>query len=516
MAGWVKKANLRGPRGHGIVSAMIDAFDHLIIGRTDAGPLDAGNVRGPQGLPGVNALDNDAAVAGYIETPGTSATKSALLTNYVDAPLWKPGFNYGLGSVIRFGRDIFISRSAHTSGADFTFNNWKPLDTTFGRHRSSGPTDWADWMLAGAAPQRAGVPFASASVVLGATPVVTPGTTSAYDDPNVTHLHASPVLQVRSGADYYGPADKGEGWLDVELDIKGTPSVGVWLWSGVSNPLQQVFIDGIPLTRFPKVVTWASAARNWVHVILPDEGAHRVRVRQQAALFKGISAKAGATWAATNSQAGAKRVLWIGDSYTDSATYAPQPLNWPYLVRDALGFAQVTAGQGGTGYTTNGGIAGRGIFGDSARILSMGGVAPDYFVMAGSINDDPAAPATIQAAATTAYADIATAYPSAKGIVIGPTSNSSNVTAARSANRDAVKAAAASAPNVIAFIDPIEDEWIYGTGRLSNRHHNGISDLLIHTDGVHADRLGTVLYARRTIEELARVFLEQGLTGLPY
>lgn len=50
---WTTKANLRGPQG--------------IQG-----------IQGVQGLPGVLAVDNDTAVAGYISTAGTSATKTAL------------------------------------------------------------------------------------------------------------------------------------------------------------------------------------------------------------------------------------------------------------------------------------------------------------------------------------------------------------------------------------------------------------------------------------------------------
>jgi len=50
---WVLKANIKGP-----------------IGSTGD--------EGPQGLPGVNAVANDTATAGYITTPGASATKTAL------------------------------------------------------------------------------------------------------------------------------------------------------------------------------------------------------------------------------------------------------------------------------------------------------------------------------------------------------------------------------------------------------------------------------------------------------
>jgi len=72
------------------VSGLVDGSDHLKLTMNDefGTVIDAGNVRGPQGLPGVNALDNDAAVAAYVATTGSSATKTALEQRY--ARVWSP------------------------------------------------------------------------------------------------------------------------------------------------------------------------------------------------------------------------------------------------------------------------------------------------------------------------------------------------------------------------------------------------------------------------------------------
>lgn len=62
---------------------MVWTFKANLLGPT--GPI------GPQGLPGVNAVANDAATAGYISTGGTSATKTALesrLTSAVGGLRW--------------------------------------------------------------------------------------------------------------------------------------------------------------------------------------------------------------------------------------------------------------------------------------------------------------------------------------------------------------------------------------------------------------------------------------------
>lgn len=74
-------------RGTGVENPRLSG-DNLIVdvvsGSGTVTPTDVGNVRGQdgtdgaQGLPGVNAVENDEAVAEYISTAGTSATQTAL------------------------------------------------------------------------------------------------------------------------------------------------------------------------------------------------------------------------------------------------------------------------------------------------------------------------------------------------------------------------------------------------------------------------------------------------------
>lgn len=105
MGKWVKKTNLRGKDGVpgtkgtpgapgsrgpagpantltiGTVSSAEEA-SASIRGAVPSQVLDLVLPQGPQGLPGVNGIENDEAVAGYIETSGTSATKTALDANF--------------------------------------------------------------------------------------------------------------------------------------------------------------------------------------------------------------------------------------------------------------------------------------------------------------------------------------------------------------------------------------------------------------------------------------------------
>jgi hypothetical protein len=75
---WKLLADLRGVRGYSISSATVGADGRLRLGLDSGLVLDAGYVRGTQGLPGTNGNTADAAVAGYIGTEGTSETKTAL------------------------------------------------------------------------------------------------------------------------------------------------------------------------------------------------------------------------------------------------------------------------------------------------------------------------------------------------------------------------------------------------------------------------------------------------------
>ena len=70
------------PRANSVVSSAIRGDGHLIVTLLDGQIIDTGMAQGPQGLAGVNAVDNDTAVAGYINTTGASQTQTAADSRY--------------------------------------------------------------------------------------------------------------------------------------------------------------------------------------------------------------------------------------------------------------------------------------------------------------------------------------------------------------------------------------------------------------------------------------------------
>lgn len=74
---WELLGNIKGAKGDSVDAARIES-DDLILTLDTGEELNAGNVRGAQGLPGALAETNDAQVAGFIETSGASLTKTAM------------------------------------------------------------------------------------------------------------------------------------------------------------------------------------------------------------------------------------------------------------------------------------------------------------------------------------------------------------------------------------------------------------------------------------------------------
>ncbi len=77
-----KGDSVRAPRLFGNDLIIDRVVTSAVTGDEIVTPMNLGHVRGPQGLPGVNAVENDAAVASYISTLGASETKAALERAY--------------------------------------------------------------------------------------------------------------------------------------------------------------------------------------------------------------------------------------------------------------------------------------------------------------------------------------------------------------------------------------------------------------------------------------------------
>lgn len=120
---WVTVTNLTGPgvelqRSGGYlqwrVKGATGAWNNLL-------PLT--DIQGAQGLPGVNAVDNDTAVGGYISTAGTSVTKTALESRFMklvaQAVPGKVTVDAAVASAVAAGGgDVYIPAGDYTLTAD--------------------------------------------------------------------------------------------------------------------------------------------------------------------------------------------------------------------------------------------------------------------------------------------------------------------------------------------------------------------------------------------------------------
>ncbi len=139
-------------------------------------------------------------------------------------------------------------------------------------------------------------------------------------------------------------------------------------------------------------------------------------------------------------------VLGDGDSAGETA--------WPALLDEELGNAEFqVAADAGAGYVTTG--AGGRTIPQLADDVDVGGV--DLVVVLGSRNDGPGRSDEIAEAAGALFADVAAAAPDAELLVIGPPWFSGPAPAGIRANRDALRAAVASAGG--AFVDPLAEGW---------------------------------------------------------
>jgi hypothetical protein len=64
------------------------------------------------------------------------------------------------------------------------------------------------------------------------------------------------------------------------------------------------------------------------------------------------------------------------------------------------------------------------------------------------------------------------------------------IPAQRAANRDAIKAAALAAPNVVRFIDPLAENWITDAG--------------LFVDSAHLTPAGHTLWTQKLMQAIAR------------
>lgn len=330
-----------------------------------------------------------------------------------------------------------------------------------------------------------------------------------------------------------------------------------------------IFVNGQPITATQDVTTAASinsGTRYYVKLTFGSVARRRVEFfaqhgsawypigtalgdgvepspRRPVAIFAGDSIWAGTSGAAT--------------AFDVSAFWAAR----------ALGVECFVAGTayGGTGYVATGSTS---AYGSTARVAAAALASPDLIVFQGSLNDDGLS--GIQAAAAQCYADHLTACPNALQLVLGstPNNNVGTVSANRSANITAVKAAAAAASRVIGFGDECgvatsvpaaysagtayndgdlvtykgsvwksynggststgntpdtSGRWklvtwgLYGTGKVGTTASDGTRDTFLYSDGTHPTALAQKAVFAPQIERFVRSALSYyASTGTQY
>jgi hypothetical protein len=203
--------------------------------------------------------------------------------------------------------------------------------------------------------------------------------------------------------------------------------------------------------------------------------------------------------------AGRPRVQVLGDSWVEG-TGTTGLRGMTDRLRLLTGWDVYQAGQGGTGYVNPGpGGQQKDVYGSESRLAGIAGANPDYIIVFGTTNDDSEDPDDVGAAAFALYSTLAARESQAQLIVVGPEQVSETISAPRMANRDAVRAACSTSPNVMGFVDPLADNdgnpWISGTGSSTSPASDGNAD--VFSNGAvpsHLTTAGHDYYARRILK----------------
>jgi len=190
------------------------------------------------------------------------------------------------------------------------------------------------------------------------------------------------------------------------------------------------------------------------------------------------------------SDAGATRILVIGDSWTGGTSGVGRgEAGWPALLGRRMPDVEVeTAATGDAGYVTT---AGDQTLPDLVAGADLADV--DLVVLFGSRFDAAGVADQVDVAVREVIASIRDQAPDAGLVVIGPAWPDAAVPAGVRNNRDVIRAAAQAAS--VRFVDPLREEW-FADGRG-----------LIGADGVHPTDQGHVRLADR-IQPIVREALD--------
>lgn len=356
------------------------------------------------------------------------------------------------------------------------------------------------------------VPTLSYTTDSGASPLGTSAVAIPYNSKRVTYQGCVPSDNTTFGFRDNGSngADSGGTWA-VEFDYYGSSFVFKFRSFDTVGGTYQIYVDGAPIAASPFIPTGITVSAGGVYrmqVTFPSTALRRVRVQIYSAQYRGLEISP--SDAVIPAPVPTVKGVVMGDSFVGGALNVPQQQVFTATLGRILGWEMVNAGQGGTAYTHNGPGA-RQPYNDPIRISTACAYNPDYVVIFGTVNDDSApSGAAVMAAASQTYARYAALAPNTKLIVVGPPPQHTTIPAGRLVSQAAVRTAALTAPNVIAFIDPIAgtwqagsvsggdgQQWVTGTGYATATTGDGNSDWVVGSDNVHPTQAGHDYYARR-------------------
>lgn len=212
---------------------------------------------------------------------------------------------------------------------------------------------------------------------------------------------------------------------------------------------------------------------------------NRTRPTYDAARASAANAAAEASEAASQPSV----VAFLGDSYTVGTGADAPERGYAPLTAQALGARPIVAGQGGTGYVSNGNDPEKAPF--TGRVSDVAGAT--LVVVEGSVNDRFATPAEIQDAAAAVFDDIKAATPEVRIVALGAPFTPDTEEPRVQVTKDSVAAAAAAAG--VVFIDPAG--WL------------DVADDSLWSDGVHPSQVGHEIIANRLAQQLETVLAGQ-------
>lgn len=311
-------------------------------------------------------------------------------------------------------------------------------------------------------------------------------------------------------------ATGGQGITGFEVEFFMTGPRGVFrLYSFGANDIQ-ILVDDMPL--YPP-----GGGLNPVH--LPDSVGEQFvaitfatsRVRRIRAIFGQVGmhffAPSGVVWPAPPRF----KMAVISDSYFHGAGDTTEG---SISALSMFGQTAMKSGaelwmlpQGGTGYVNPGGnppANGESVFGSLDRRTALAALpAMDAILVFGGANDVASPVGTVVAAANACWNALHAARPNTPLIVAGiqPMVYPASAAALDTLNA-ALKAAAGDNPNVHAFIDMRNPNWITGSGNVSSPAYDGPADIFMSSDTVHPTHAGFEAIAARFVRELAKVRIE--------